>query len=467
LVANSNEQPTAFILYGATGDLAKRMVLPAFYELFTRGLLPRRWKLVGNSRRSLSHEDFRRRVYDSLTEFAETPEPKAWEEFSASVMFAGGSFREDDPGSMLDVLAEVRSDLGEEVTIVHYLAIPPQAFAPTTKAIKAHDLAKNAKAVYEKPYGTSLQSFYELDELVHTVFDEEQVYRIDHFLGKEATQNLHLARFANRVLANTWNHENIAQVQIDVPESLDIADRAEFYDQTGAALDMLVTHLFQVAAEVAMEPPADLSAQSVLDARETVIAAFRPLNPDEVVLGQFRSYRQTPGIPPDSTTDTYVAARLWIDTDRWLDVPFVLRTGKKLAADAQRVSLIYKQAEGPVRTGKNANVLTFDLKGSGAIEFEMTVKKPGPDPVPADSCTSLMLANVAEGAMAPYTSLLHDVLIGDRSLFTTSAGLEAAFRAFEPLLSDQRPDIVFYDDYSWGPPEADKLTGDIGWHLHG
>ena len=198
-----------------------------------------------------------------------------------------------------------------------------------------------------------------------------------------------------------------------------------------------------------------------------MISAFRPLDPDEVVLGQYRTYRQTEGIADDSTTDTYVAAKLWIDTDRWRGVPFLLRTGKKLAASAQRVSLIFRPAEGPLHsTGSHRNVLVFDLHGNGAIEIEMTVKQPGPEPLPAESATRLNLENVAEGAMAPYTSLLYDVLTGNRSLFTSSAGLAAAFRAFAPLQGDQRPEVQIYEDDSWGPEAADALTDHLGWQLH-
>ena len=376
----SRNTPTVLLLYGATGDLAKRMVLPAIYELFSRDLLPKQFHLVGNGRGDVSHEDFRERIRESLTEFAPEADLTRFEEFAEQVSFAGGGFQKSDPGSLLDVIAETEQDLGGKPAVIHYLAVPPSAFEPTTEAIKEHGLAENAKAIYEKPYGTSMESFAELDELVHSTFDEEQVYRIDHFLGKEATQNLHLVRFANRLFGDAWNADHLAQVQIDVPEDLDIDDRAEFYDATGAALDMLVTHLFQVAAEVAMEPPSSMAAEDLQSAREAMIAAFRPLDTGDVVLGQYQSYRQTEGIAPDSTTDTYVAARLWIDTDRWQGVPFVLRTGKKMAASAQRVSLIFKPAEGPLHsTGRFPNVLAFDLKGNGAIEIEMTVKKPGPD----------------------------------------------------------------------------------------
>ncbi len=463
--ASAAPQPCMIILYGATGDLAKRMVLPAIYELYVRGLLPPDFRLIGNGRGDVSHENFQQRIRSSLEEFAPDADLAQLDAFNANARFAGGGFQKHDPGSLLEVIAEAEQELGGQPEIIHYLAIPPTTFARTTEAIAEHELAKNSKAVYEKPYGTSTESFRELDELVHRTFDEEQVYRIDHFLGKEATQNLHLVRFGNRLFGDAWSKEHLAQVQIDVPETLDIDDRAEFYDATGAALDMLVTHLFQVAAEVAMEPPLSMGAEDLQAAREAVIAAFRPLDVADVVLGQYRTYTQTEGIAPDSTTDTYVAARLWIDTDRWRDVPFVLRTGKKLATSAQRVSLIFKPAEGPLHsTGRCRNVLAFDLKGNGAIEIEMTVKKPGPDPVPADSTTRLNLENVAEGAMAPYTSLLYDVLAGNRSLFTSSAGLAEAFRAFQPLLDDP-PEVRSTTTTPGGPPTADRLTDGLGWQL--
>ena len=292
---------TVIVLYGATGDLAKRMVLPAFFDLYVRGLLPTQWKLIGNGRGDVAHEDFRAHVHDVLDEFGQAPTDEQWAGFAANVLFAGGGFRAEDGGQLPDLIEQTRDELGGDAQIIHYLAIPPSAFAPTTEAIKEHGLAEGSKIVYEKPYGTSLDSFRELDVLVHQVFDEEQVFRIDHFLGKEATQNVHMLRFANTMIAGVWNREFIEEVQIDVPETLDIADRATFYDATGAALDMLVTHLFQVAAEVAMEPPLSFSPEDLQEARESVIAAFRPLDPDEVVLGQFDGYSQTEGIADDST----------------------------------------------------------------------------------------------------------------------------------------------------------------------
>jgi glucose-6-phosphate 1-dehydrogenase len=457
---------TVFVLYGATGDLAKRMVLPAFFDLYARGLLPRRWKLIGNGRGDVAHEDFRGHVNDVLTEFGTVPTDEQWAGFAPDLLFAGGGFRAEDGGALPDLIEQTRGELGADAQLIHYLAVPPSAFAPTTEALKEHDLAAGTKVVYEKPYGTSLDSFRELDDLVHTVFDEEQVFRIDHFLGKEATQNIHMLRFANTMISRVWDRHSIEEVQIDVPETLDIADRAEFYDATGAALDMLVTHLFQVVAEVAMEPPLSFGAEDLQVARESVITAFRPLDPADVVLGQFDGYRQTDGIADDSTTDTYVAARLWVDTDRWRDVPFVLRTGKRLKGGAQRLSLLFRAPDGPLHSaGSLPEVLAFDLEGSGRILMELTVKDPGPDFVPNDVDHILRLDQVADGSMAPYTSLIYDVLHGDRSLFTSAVGLEAAFTAFAPLLGPDRPAVAAYPEGGWGPSAADRLTGRFGWLL--
>ncbi len=286
--------PTIFVLFGATGDLAKRMVIPAFYRLAIEGLLPKDWILVGNGRGDVAHEDFRKHVHDVLTEFGPKPSDGPWDSFSERLWFAGGGFNTDDPGSLLDVLAKARVRI-KNAQLVHYFAVPPVAFTELTKALGEHGLAEGARVVYEKPFGTSPEKFRALDRVVHSVLKEDQVYRIDHFLGKEATQDLHVLRFANEMFAAMWNREHIESVQIDVPERLGITDRAVFYDATGAVLDMLVTHLFQVAAEVAMEPPASLEAADLQAAREKVIKSFRPLDPAEVVLGQFEGYRDVPG----------------------------------------------------------------------------------------------------------------------------------------------------------------------------
>src|SRR5258708_7804643 len=433
--------PTVFVLFGATGDLAKRLVLPAFYRLAIEGLLPRRWLLVGNGRGDVAHEEFRAHVYDALTEFGPHPRQAAWESFAQRVVVGGGGFNTGDPGSLLDVLAKARTSVGGG-QLVHYLAVPPVAFSGLTKALGAHGLAKGARVVYEKPFGTSRRDFRVLDRVVRSVLEEQQIYRIDHFLGKEATQDLHLLRFANGSFAAMWGRDHVESVQIDVPEKLGITDRAGFYDATGAVLDMLVTHLFQVAAEVAMEPPPTLGAVDLQPAREKVIKSFRPLDPGEVVLGQFAGYRDVPGVAAQSSRDTFVAARLWIDNARWRGVPFYLRTGKRLAATKQRVSLILREPAGPLagQLPRDANVLTLSLAGDGEIDLSLVAQKPGPALELATAHASLPLSGLrGANPLPPYVRLIHDVLIGDRSLFTRPDGLAAAWRGGGPALSGPPP----------------------------
>jgi glucose-6-phosphate 1-dehydrogenase len=460
-------QPTVFVLFGATGDLARRMVLPAWYRLARGGLLPRQWLLVGNGRGDITHESFRGRVHDALTEFGPKPEGKDWDSFAQRVFFAGGGFSPDSPGSLPDVLGEARASLGGSPQLVHYLAVPPVAFGGLTQALGRYGLAHGTRVVYEKPFGTSPSSFRELDRVVHSVLDEQQVYRIDHFLGKEATQDLHLLRFANGSSAAYWDGEHIESVQIDVPETLGISDRAKFYDATGAVLDMLVTHLFQVAAEVAMEPPASLDALGLQVAREKVISCFRPLDPQEIVLGQFDGYREVAGVDPHSGQDTFVAARLWVDNPRWRNVPFYLRTGKRMAASKQRVSLILREPPGPLsgRLPRNGNVLSFSLAGDGEIDLFLVAKKPGPALDLDVARASIPLASL-HGAdpLPPYVRLIHDVLLGDRSLFTRPDGLAAVWQVADPVLTNPPP-VRGYAPGSWGPAEARELIAPGQWLL--
>jgi glucose-6-phosphate 1-dehydrogenase len=463
----SSPGPTIFVLFGATGDLAKRMVIPAFYQLSLENLLPGQWLLVGNGRGDVAPEDFRKHVHDVLAEFGPKPQEPAWSAFAKRVFFAGGGFSSDSPGSLLDVIGQTSGDLGGDPEYVHYLAVPPAAFAGLTQGLGQHNLVSDARVVYEKPFGTSPQSFRELDQAVHAVLAEQQVYRIDHFLGKEATQDLHVLRFANGLFAGLWNHEYIESVQIDVPEDLGIDDRAAFYDATGAVLDMLVTHLFQVAAEVAMEPPASLGAADLQAAREEVIGCFRPLDPADVVLGQFAGYTDVPGIKKGSQQNTFVAARLWIDNPRWQGVPFYLRTGKRLAASRQRVSLILRTPGGPLagQVPPGSNVLSFSLAGDGEIDLTLVAKKPGPGLNLDMAKAPIPLAGLpGADPLPPYVRLIHDVLIGDRSLFTRPDGLQSVWTTAAPLLTNP-PQVVPYDQGSWGPAQARDLIAPGHWLL--
>jgi len=458
--------PIVFVLFGATGDLAKRMVIPAFFTLAQQKLLPDNYLLIGNGRGDVSHDEFRKHVHDTLRAFGPHPDAGPWDDFSARLRFAGGGFSTDDPGSLLDVVAAARAELGDDTQLVHYLAVPPVAFIGLTTALGKYRLAADSRVVYEKPFGTSPENFRELDKAVHEVLDESQVYRIDHFLGKEATQDLHVLRFANSLFSTAWDAEHIKSVQIDAPETLDIDDRAGFYDATGAVLDMLITHLLQVAAEVAMEPPASMGADDLQSAREEVIGCFRPLDPAEVVLGQYDGYRDVPGIAPDSTTDTFVAARMWVDNDRWRGVPLLMRTGKRMAGSTQRVSIVLREpTDAPFDVPEDGGVLTLSLAGNGEVLLSMVVKEPGAGLSLTTTDAKIVLGEVAGAdALPPYVRLIHDVLIGDRSLFTRPDGLANAWAVIQPLL-DHRPAMQPYPQGSWGPPAAAQLAAPDRWLL--
>jgi len=459
-------QSTIFILYGGTGDLAHRLVLPAFYRLAIAGLLPEDWRLVANGRGDVSHENFQEDVRKTLEEFGPKPSEGPWEEVRSRLRFAGGGFESANPGTLLDLVNEARQELGGQPQLIHYMAVPPSAFGPLTEAIDTHGLAEGSRVVYEKPFGTSMETFVELDRIVHETFEESQVYRIDHFLGKEATQNIHVLRFANGLFVESWDNSHIGCVQIDVPETLDVAMRAAFYESTGAILDMLVTHLFQLAGEVAMEPPHCLDPECLAEARENVIGCFRPLTHSDVVVGQYEGYTDVEGIPDDSRTETYVAARMWVDNDRWAGVPFLLRTGKCLAESHQRVSVLFKHAV-PLLPGQpqGGNVLGFELSGDGEIALTLVVKEPGVEMTLGETAISLPLGKGFHTPSLPaYSRLLHDVLIGDRSLFTRPDGLEHVWKVADGILQ-HRPVPIPYAKGSWGPPAATELAAPNVWHL--
>lgn len=455
-----------FVLYGATGDLARRLVLPGFYRLAIAGLLPEDWRLIGEGRGEVTDEDFRDEVQKALEEFGPSPSEGPWEEVRSRFCFAGGGFRADNPGSLLDVLAQAKKEMGDSPHLIHYMAVPPSAFGPFTEAIRTHGLAHGARVVYEKPFGTSLESFRQLDKIARETFDESQIYRIDHFLGKEATQNIHVLRFANGLFAGAWNSSHIECVQIDVPETLDVSMRANFYDATGAILDMLVTHLFQIAGEIAMEPPHCLEPDCVGEAREAVIGCFRPLTDSDVVLAQYDGYRGTSDVPLDSGTETYVAARIWIDNERWAGVPFLLRTGKCMAESRQRVSVVFKDAA-PGLPGQpgDGSILSFELSGDGEIALSLVIKEPGAEKTLGVGTTALPLGSASSGPPLPaYSILLYDLLIGDRSLFTRPDGLEHVWTVADPILRN-KPEPISYEPGTWGPSEAAELARPHTWVL--
>lgn len=467
-----SERPAsvAIVLFGATGDLAGRMVMPALVELQQRELMPSHWRLIGVATDELDDRAFVDRLRESLERHHAVPDN--WEELARNTRYVGGQFSGDDdvglPAVLEDVKRQLHDECGSDPLVVFFLAVPPAAFPAITQGLGTHGLSDGARVVFEKPYGTSSESFEELDALVKRVLREEQVYRIDHFLGKEGVQTIYTLRFGNRLFGEVWDRHSVCQVQIDVPEDLNVANRATFYDATGAALDMVVTHLFQVASQVAMDTPFDLhDPESIIREREAVLRRFRPLDPEEVVLGQFTGYRDIDGVDPASEQDTFIAARLWVDSDRWRGVPFLLRTGKMMARKSQMLTLILRpDVDALVGDGSRPNTIQVNFSGSGEIFLGITVKAPGPDARLSWGRAFLDLDDVPGGEpLSPYASLIDDVVVGDRSLFTTEDGLRAAFEAFAPLQGPQRPRPLPYEPGSWGPAEAQRLVSPFGWAL--
>src|SRR5580700_2999691 len=328
------------VLFGATGDLAKRKLLPGWFHLYTAGLLPREFRLIGSAPpgSAMTDEQFRAHARQSCTDFCITkPEGGDWAGFEKNLSFAAA-----EPGNTADLEAAVsraEKEIGRHPGRLYHLAIPPVAFTSVVGMIGAAGLAPGAKIIIEKPFGTDLDSARKLNQAVHEFFDESQIFRIDHFLGKESVDNILAFRFANGLFEPVWNRSHIQYVQIDVPETLSIEGRADFYDKTGAYRDMIVTHLFQVLGFVAMEPPTSFTAGQLRAEKDKVFDALRPIDVRHVVRGQYDGYRNEKGVAPDSQTETMVAVRAEVENWRWQGVPFFLRSGKSLAASRQVITL--------------------------------------------------------------------------------------------------------------------------------
>ncbi len=461
--------PHVVVVFGAAGDLARRMLLPALYHLAEEGLLPDRYRIIGNARRSLSDEEFRGLVKDAAAEFCRCKLSKdTWERFSGSLSYVSGEFGPENTGALGEAVATAEAELGEGTRRLFYLAVPPPAFAPITKGLGACGLTERARVVYEKPFGSDLASARKLNEAVHSVFDEPQVYRIDHFLGKETVQNILALRFANGVFEPIWNRGFVDHVQIDVPETIGIGDRADFYEETGALRDMVVTHLFQVLSFVAMEPPASFSPEALVAEKLKVFESMVPLQPENVVRGQYEGYRGEEGVAPDSAAETLVAARVSIDNSRWTGVPFFLRTGKRLAEQRTTVTVAFSQPPRemfPEPQVLEQDRLFLDLSPTEGISLSFMTKAPG---YGLELAPARMRFDYEGSFGSPlikaYERLVHDVLIGDRTLFTDGRGIERTWELVAPVLEDP-PDPHIYRDGSWGPEAARQLIAPRRWSL--
>jgi glucose-6-phosphate 1-dehydrogenase len=465
------------VLAGATGDLAKRKLLPGLFHLAAAGLLPRNYRVIGSSpvKVAISTDEFRAHARQACVDFCITkPDTEAakWADFAQHLTFAGAD--PGDYGALTAAVDQAEREIGGRPRRLFHLAVPPTAFMSVIAMLGDAKLATDrSRVIIEKPFGTDLRSATELNNAVHAVFDESQIFRIDHFLGKESVDNILAFRFANGLFEPVWNRDHISYVQIDVPETLSIEGRADFYDKTGAYRDMIVTHLYQVLGFVAMEPPTSLSAQQLRTEKDKVFDAMQPVDVRHVVRGQYDGYRSEPGVAAESQTETMVAVRAEVDNWRWHRVPFYLRSGKSMGASRQTITLGFR--EPPLRMFRarrkdlpagRKNEIIIDFADPGSITSNFLAKEPGAEMLLGTAkmifryTDSFAAANALEG----YERLILDAMVGDQSLFTSSDGILRLWEISQPLL-DNPPPVEPYAQGSWGPRSVDKLIEPFHWHL--
>jgi glucose-6-phosphate 1-dehydrogenase len=461
--------PHVIVLFGATGDLARRKLLPGLLRLSFSGLMPE-CQIVGTSLEELDEQQFHEFALKACQEFARHDIVEAhWNEFAERLHYVSTA---RGPEGLADAVWHAEQRLRGEARRLHYLSIPPSAAKAVVQTLGRAGLVERSRIIMEKPFGTDLASAKALNEVVHGIFAPEQVYRIDHFLGKEAAQNILAFRFANGLFEPIWNRNHIDHVQIDVPETLSVDSRASFYEGTGAFRDMVVTHLFQVLAFMAMEPPTSLEPRSISEEKNKVFRSMLPIDVSQVVRGQYEGYRDIPGVDPDSQTETFIALRCELDNWRWAGVPFYLRTGKAMGDGARIISIAFREPPKsmfPANSGIGAHGpdhLTFDLADSSKLSLSFYGKRPGPG-MQLDKL-SLQFALHETGqetdVLEAYERLIHDAMSGDHTLFTSAEDIERLWELSSPLLDDP-PDVEFYPPGSWGPPGIRDLIAPNAWRL--
>ena len=461
--------PHVIVLFGATGDLARRKLIPGLLHLYQAGLVPE-CRIVGTSLEDFDDESFRtfaRKACDEFSSHVITADD--WSAFSRRLSYV----RSDRGAAGLSAaVADAERELGGEPLRLHYLSVPPNAARAVVRTLGEAGLVDRSRIIMEKPFGTDLASARVLNAALHETFAEEQIYRIDHFLGKEAAQNILAFRFANGLFEPIWNRDHIDHVQIDVPETLSLEQRVGFYESTGAYRDMVVTHLFQVLAFMAMEPPTALEPRAISEEKNKVFRSMRPIEPTQVVRGQYLGYRNEAGVMPESETETFIALKCEIDNWRWAGVPFFLRTGKRMAEGARIISIAFREPPKsmfPAGSGVGAHGpdhLTFDLADASKLSLSFYGKRPGPG-MNLDKL-SLQFALHETGregdVLEAYERLIHDAMSGDHTLFTTAEGIERLWELSMPLLRSPPP-VRSYSPGSWGPNAIHQLIAPHAWRL--
>jgi glucose-6-phosphate 1-dehydrogenase len=461
--------PQVVVLFGATGDLSHRKLLPGLFRLTAIGFIPA-CRIIGVSLEDLDTEAFRKIARAALDEFSTHKVTDAdWQQFSDSLEYvplkAGAA-------ALKAAVERAEQSIGGESRRLHYLSVPPNAALSAVRLLAEAGLVAGSRIIMEKPFGTDLKSAVALNTRLHEVFREDQIFRIDHFLGKEAAQNILAFRFANGLFEPIWNRNFIDHIQIDVPETLSLGKRVGFYEATGAYRDMVVTHLFQILAFTAMEAPTSLEPAPISEEKNKVFRSLVPLQPADVVRGQYQGYRKEEGIDHESDTETFIALKCSIDNWRWAGVPFFLRTGKRLAEGQRIISIAFREPPRsmfPAGSGigtQGPDHLTFDLADSSKMSLSFYGKRPGPG-MRLDKL-SMQFAMRDTGfvgdLLEAYERLILDAMRGDHTLFNTAEGIERLWEVSTPLL-DAPPPVRLYAPGSWGPNSIHQLIAPRAWRL--
>jgi glucose-6-phosphate 1-dehydrogenase len=450
------ERSGALVCFGASGDLAYKQVFPALQAMIRRGHLD--VPVVGVARAGWGLEQFRERVRDSLEHHGGVDEA-AFARLSSLLRYVDGDYGDPSTfGSLRDALKGAARPL-------HHLAIPPSLFATVTEGLARAGCAKDAGVVVEKPFGRDLASAQELSRTLHRFLPESSIFRIDHYLGKEPVQNLLYFRFANSLLEPIWNRDHVQSVQVTMAETTGVQGRGRFYEEAGAIRDVLQNHLLQVTALLAMEPPSAGDTATIRQARTAVMRAMRPLDPGDVVRGQFRGYRDESGVAADSQVETFAAVRLSIDNWRWAGVPFLIRAGKRLPVTLTEVAVTLKGPPHQIfESARMCHPNTFRFRLSPDVFISAIVQAKIAGQAMAGEEVELVARHHAADELTPYERLLGDAMRGDPTLFTSQDAVEAAWRVVDPVLGASGP-LHEYDPGTWGPDAAEAMTADIGgWH---